>query len=1171
MAQTAPDDAGSALAAGQAAYQRRDFTAALSLWRGALPALQRSGDPRLGNALLHIGLAYYAQGDKRDALASFRSALDADRASGNRARQADELLDAGIVETDTARYAEALSDLAQAQTLARDLGLKPQQAAIANSTGIALTYLGRYDEALAAERQALALREALGDAPGQADALGAMGVAQMHLSRYVEALATQRQALAIHRRAGNRAGVAQDLGNIGNVLYRLGRYDDALATLQQGLSIARALGNSLGEANDLSSIGAIDLDRGRYAEALATDRQALALYRATGDALGEANELANIGAIEQNLGRYAEALDGYRQALTIVRATGNRLGEATDLANVGNILFALGRGDEALASHRQALALDRALGSRLEEAGELGSIAVLEERLGRYDEALRLHREALAVDAAIDNTPGQADELGSLAVVEEDLGSYATALRDGETALDLHRAAGNRLGEAVNLGNLGIVDEDLKRYADAAKAHRAALAILRALGNRLQEAQELSNLGNVYAETQRLPAALAAYRRALAIDRAIASPRGQADALDDIAYVQRALGRYAAASAATRQAIALYRRLASPDGLWRSLGIEASVAAHLGRRAAAIAGYDAALDAVEGLRAGLSEAERGSFFAGKLFLYDEYIAYLLDLERKAPGRGYDGKALEIFERKTGRAVLEQIGRSAARRFRGVPPEVVAAEAAANDAVARDRESLERLLGAAEADRPATAAAQRTLNDAEARAVGLDATIRQRYPAYYELRHPQPLLARCSRRPCRSIDDFRRFTLRPGEVLLVYALMRARSALWIVERDRLRLIALPGSATIDAGVARLRAHVAGLLSAGSNDAKLERLAAADTPAFASDAFALYRVLVPGVAARALARAASVIVVPSGSLYGLAFETLVTRPPGGAARPHYLIDDAPVSYVPSASLLAVVRAAQSRPDPARAPLLAFANPAFGVASQAQLRSPASVADLQLVAVRSALVRDAAPDLSGAVFPGLPGTQTEADAVRKQLDAPDSSVVSGEDATRAHLLALDADAKLATFRYLLFATHAVLPGEISGVAQPAIVLAHPERGDGLLTMADVFGLSLDADFVALSACNTGVAADDASGEGVSGLTRAFLFAGTPAISVTLWQVDDAAAPRLTPPFFAGMNAGLSPAEALRRAKRAMLAAPQARFRHPYAWAPSVVFGDGDRVGAP
>jgi CHAT domain-containing protein len=109
----------------------------------------------------------------------------------------------------------------------------------------------------------------------------------------------------------------------------------------------------------------------------------------------------------------------------------------------------------------------------------------------------------------------------------------------------------------------------------------------------------------------------------------------------------------------------------------------------------------------------------------------------------------------------------------------------------------------------------------------------------------------------------------------------------------------------------------------------------------------------------------------------------------------------------------------------------------------------------------------------------------------------------------------------------------------------------------------MADVLGLTLNADVVALSACNTG-AGPHSAGDGISGFTRAFLFAGTRTVSVTLWTVDDAAAPLLTPVFFQALYAGASPGAAMRKAKLGMLAFSAARFRHPYAWAPAVLFGD-------
>jgi CHAT domain-containing protein len=434
---------------------------------------------------------------------------------------------------------------------------------------------------------------------------------------------------------------------------------------------------------------------------------------------------------------------------------------------------------------------------------------------------------------------------------------------------------------------------------------------------------------------------------------------------------------------------------------------------------------------------------------------------------------------------------------------------------------------------------------------------LDAGVKAKYPAYFALRHPQPV----------ATSIFQRSVLKPGELALIYDVLSAGSAVWLVSRDHISLVRLAPGAQIDAAVDRVGAHVAGmlnLLDTGARARRIETAAARDLPGFAADGYALFHMLLPGPAAAAATHAKSLIVVPSGSLYRVAFETLASRDPGSSGEGHYLIEDVPVSYVPSISLLAVVRSAYAKPARGRSSLLAFANPTFG--SDAPTVSPAvaTVAELQVAAARSGF--------AGGVFPALPGTQVEGEAVRVALDASPASLVSGDAATRARVLALNASNALRTYRYVLFATHAVLPNQIAGLVQPAIVLAHPDSSDGLLTMSDIFGLAFDADFVALSACSTGVQTTDSSGEGISGLTRAFLFAGTPAISVTLWEVDDAAAPQLTPQFFAGMYArGLSPAEALRRAKLALLRSTQARFRHPYAWGPSVIFGGGDRPSPP
>ena len=151
---------------------------------------------------------------------------------------------------------------------------------------------------------------------------------------------------------------------------------------------------------------------------------------------------------------------------------------------------------------------------------------------------------------------------------------------------------------------------------------------------------------------------------------------------------------------------------------------------------------------------------------------------------------------------------------------------------------------------------------------------------------------------------------------------------------------------------------------------------------------------------------------------------------------------------------------------------------------------------------------------------------------------------------------------------YQYVVFACHGIVPEKTNQVEQPALVLSLPDpvtHKKEYLTMADVFGLQLNAKLVSLSACNTG-RGTQVKGEGVMGLTRAFMYAGTPAVAVTLWSVESLSAKDLDIGFFRHLNNGLPPAQALQAIKLQMLRRQIGdRYRHPYYWAPFVVFGDG------
>lgn len=1079
---------------------------------------------------------------------------------GERASSATILAERARAAAAAGRPAEAVAQFNEAAALFAAVPDPRAQADAIARMGEAQEVLGRFDDALRSARTALAIHREIGDRVRQVSDLVDAGVAEEDLGRYAAALADQQKALAQARALGSRLDAADALGNIGIVEMRLGRYEPALRAHGESLAIDRSIGNRLGEGDELGRIGIVDEQLGRYDEALRELRAALAVHRAIGNRRGEAKTLNNIGIVDEHLGRYAEALRSHDEALPLFRAIGNRLGEADALGNIGIVDADLGRYAAALAAQESALAIFTALDNRLGQAEDLANTAIVDNDLGRYDESLQALDRALVLDRDIGNQLGEANALGSVGVVYEDLGRYEDALGEFQAALAIHRKIGNLRGQAGDLGNVGIVLGDLGRLSDAVDAESDAFELDRTLNDPAGEAADLNNVANLEERAGRYENARRDHERALALDRATGNRLGEADDLSNIGNEQNLLGHSAEGLAAARDALRIETGLGAPESLWRAQRVAARSEALLDRRDEAIADYDAAIARIETLRASLEAvAERRTFFENKLFVYDEFIDYLRDLDGRFPGRGYDRKALNVFEREQGRAFLEEIGQSSARSFSGVPPHVTAEEADLARAQERVESGLAKSRSAEPVDAEAVSSQERELADLRRRRAALEAGVRIAYPAYYALTHPQP-----------GDPATLQQLLAPGEAVLVYAVLDRATALWVIDRSHFELLSLPGgtkdvAAKVDAVLRGPHALQSAIDNGESRTRVLTKLAVSDLPQVSSDAFALYRWLVPPAARPTVEAASQLLVVPTGPLYQLPWEALVTQDPTGAAEPHYLIDDHAVSYLSSSSLLAVLRAAEVQRRAPRYSIVAFANPDYG-SDAAPDRGRESLAKVQSNVLASYIANE--PQSS---FPELLGTEVEAKAVLATLDPPPEShpLYEGEEASRENILALEAAdcAKgpcLRDYRYVLFATHAVLPDEVEGLLQPALVLSHPERGGAFLTMGDVLGLSLDADVVSLSACNTG-RGELTHGDGVRGLTQAFMYAGSPVVSVTLWELNDLAASKLTPAFYAGLKAGKSPSDALRDAKRGLLHGADELMRFPFYWAPTVIFGDG------
>ena len=163
--------------------------------------------------------------------------------------------------------------------------------------------------------------------------------------------------------------------------------------------------------------------------------------------------------------------------------------------------------------------------------------------------------------------------------------------------------------------------------------------------------------------------------------------------------------------------------------------------------------------------------------------------------------------------------------------------------------------------------------------------------------------------------------------------------------------------------------------------------------------------------------------------------------------------------------------------------------------------------------------------------------------------------------------------------TYRILHFATHALLPAELRCENQPAIVTSDPlgarDASGALLTAGDVVGLDLDANLVILSACNSGGPGNTTSGDSLSGLARAFFFAGARSMLVTHWSINDQTSAFLVADTLSKLAGGENLAGALRAAQlglidRAGKGLP-AELAHPFFWAPFALIGEGGVTGGP
>jgi len=852
-------------------------------------------------------------------------------------------------------------------------------------------------------------------------------------------------------------------------------------------------------------------------KALVQYRAALSNWEGAGETFESALTLRRIGQTSYALSSFQDARTAFSASLERFRQLGDGAQEIKLLNDFGAASRRLDRPREAEASYEQALHLARGRSDRLGEVTALNNLGVLYDAEGEPQRALDAYTEVLSAWRSLGNRAGEAATLHNLGSCYSLLGRLPEARDILEQALRLRQGLGDRRGQAETLTALGWIDFLSGDPHRALSRSNEALRLQREVGDRHGEAATLDRRGTILAHLGRAKEAQTSYDNALSLFRDIGEPINEAHVLGSLGWLQDSLGNFRQALGLHQQALTAFRMTKVPHSeAFALLGI-ARARRYLGDLEGSLAAIREALGLVESLRGETrSPTLRTSFLAVRYDFFEMAIELLMQLDAREPGRGFAAQALEVSEHARARSLLDGI--EAARSCTPSSPALLERERTVRAELA-EAERVRRDLVAVGAPAQQLAAVDRRL-----RALLLENDESQARPAGVTP-DPEPL----------RLEEIRRRVLGRDTALLEIAMGEKQSYIWLADQETLVARVLPGRATLEELARR-----AGALLPRSRERSVQRQAV-----LAADA--LSQVLL-GPIAKDLGTK-RLLVVADGALQAIPFAALPT--PGGSGRP--LLMDREVVQLPSASVLALMRETEASRQPAPHQIAVVADPVFGPGDPRVGTSQAATA-----AAPSTLERS---DVRGS-FLRLPATGREAGEILNLVAPAERFAAVGFSADREVVLG----GQLAAYRIVHFATHSFLDfhhPELSGLALSALDRNGRPR-DGLLRTYEIYDLHLPADLVVLSACRTALG-PDVRGEGMMGLTRAFLHAGAARVLVSLWNVDDEATAELMGRFYLRLlRDGLPPGRALREAQLSML--HDTRWSAPVYWAGFTLQGDWD-----
>lgn len=781
------------------------------------------------------------------------------------------------------------------------------------------------------------------------------------------------------------------------------------------------------------------------------------------------------------------------------------LGAAAAIAPWGGVAGAIAASEVQLAQAIQQ-----------QEAHQLFRQGIQQFNTGQFREALQSWEQSLALYRTIGDRQGEANALGNVGLAYRYLGQYERAIDFIRQSLDLAREIGDHQGEGASLGNLGLAYRSLGQYERAIDVYQQSLAIANKLNDHPSVVNALGNLGTVHRYLGQYEQAIDFHRQALTLSQEIRFRQGEANALGSLGSAYYFLGQYDQAISFQSRSLRISQETGNRHGQMASLG-------NLGATYYALKNYEQAIDfhqqsldlaQIMGDQQGVADAfnNLGNSYSA-LGQQERAIAfYQQSLAVKRVMGDRQGIAHSLNNLGAAYSAINRLGDAELALRQSLEIfESIRQDLGVNDA---NRISFfEQQTGAYQRLQAVLAATDRA--DA-----ALEIADRARARSLAEF-----LAANRPDAPTSlDLDGIRHAVRQQNATAIVYSDLGGTLFTWVIRPDgsiTLRTEESPDT-TLRNTMIQARDSATNLLLDGRGAAASElgpwsatvrtSVVDGDTDRFAPTAIAAtglgdayQRLIAPIADLLPTEPGARLIIVPDRELGLIPWAALRDR-----VSDRRLIDRYTLTLAPSLQTLRETHRRRQSLPPGGPPLI---------------------------------VGNPAPMPNG--LDPLPGAEREAIAIGQyQHVTPLIGAAATETAVKQ---------TWQTARWLHFATH----GDPTWIA-----LSRDRANDGLLTIEEIFNSQLQAELVVMSACDTGRGA--VTGEGIIGLARAFLKAGTPSVVATLWKVPDDATAFLMDIFYRELAAGASKAAALRTAQLETRAQPQ--YAHPRHWAAFVLIGEAN-----